>query len=113
MFNRAHIKYVHSLAALILMLSFVFVSCSKSELDDISAQQTSIELQDTKASSDDFGIGDNGGDDDQDKDSTRGGIGDNGGDDDQDKEDEIGDNGGDDDQDKDDRRSKFAVTSRK
>ena len=60
-----------------------------------------------------YSIINNGGDDDQDKDSTRGGIGDNGGDDDQDKEDEIGDNGGDDDQDKDDRRSKFAVTSRK
>lgn len=71
----------------IMALVFVFAlgACSKTELEDISSSEEQIILKETILDPN-AGIGDNGGDDDQDKDDN---IGDNGGDDDQDKDDSI------------------------
>lgn len=70
------------IALIALVFVFVMGSCTKSELNDVNKANEQIELK--KIESSPLGIGDNGGDDDQDKDDS---IGDNGGDDDQDKDD--------------------------
>jgi len=69
------------LAIFALVIVFMLGACSKTELNDIEQADEQIELKTGP-----LGIGDNGGDDDQDKDDS---IGDNGGDDDQDKDDKT------------------------
>jgi hypothetical protein len=81
------------IAILALVCVFAFGSCSKTELEDVKSSEEQVLLKETIVV-------------------PNSGIGDNGGDDDQDKDDNIGDNGGDDDQDKDDAIIKSTVSSR-
>lgn len=97
MLKSTNIFSLRLLFTIMVVLLLGATSCSKSELDEVNPNNSITPVEKAGA-----GIGDNAGDDDQDKDEPAGAhIGDNGGDDDQDREEEIGDNGGDDDQDKD------------
>jgi hypothetical protein len=70
------------IAIMALVFVFALSACSKTELNDVSQADEQVQLKSSVFIT--IGIGDNGGDDDQDKDDS---IGDNGGDDDQDKDD--------------------------
>lgn len=84
MITLKNISTIKLITVLVVILTLGLSSCSKTELNDMDADN-STHVFDKNAA--DKGIGDNGGDDDQDKEDAKDAIGDNGGDDDQDKED--------------------------